>query len=111
MNGMEVEFLFGIEFLLYVTPDTFEEYRSELCGQSLSPTSHSSQMQVNPVARQQSMCCPSPKYSAVNARLLCQKRRETCTSRDKEHLGPSTKKRRRENEEHDPQPMKKHSLN
>jgi hypothetical protein len=79
MNGLEVDFLFRINFSLHVTPDIFEKYRSELLSQAstihamllqqshaLSP-SYSTQIQINPVNPQQPMCCPSPTDSAVNA--------------------------------------------
>jgi Cyclin len=80
MNGLEVDFLFRINFSLHVTPDIFEKYRSELLSQTstvqamllqqsqtLSLPSYSTQIQINPVNPQQPMCCPSPTDSAVNA--------------------------------------------
>ena len=80
MNGLEVDFLFRINFSLHVTPDIFEKYRSELLSQAntvqamllqqsqtLSPPLYSTQIQINPVNPQQPMCCPSPTDSAVNA--------------------------------------------
>jgi hypothetical protein len=36
MNGLEVDFLFRINFSLHVTPDVFDKYRAELVSHSLS---------------------------------------------------------------------------
>ena len=36
MNGLEVDFLFRINFSLHVTPDVFDKYRAELVSHSVS---------------------------------------------------------------------------
>jgi hypothetical protein len=36
MNGLEVDFLFRINFSLHVTPDVFEKYKAELVAHSIS---------------------------------------------------------------------------
>jgi hypothetical protein len=37
MNGLEVDFLFRINFSLHVTPELFEKYRAELLSHSVGP--------------------------------------------------------------------------
>lgn len=38
MNGLEVDFLFRINFSLHVTPEVYEQYRAELASQSAATT-------------------------------------------------------------------------
>lgn len=85
MNGLEVDFLFRINFSLHVTPDVFEKYRMELMVHSTSvPLSMSPMVEAQPapvmhsvhtmycedsaVATQQRVCAPqitpSPPHDA-----------------------------------------------
>lgn len=50
MNGLEVEFLFRINFSLHVLPDVFEKYRAELLSHSVEQKQHATHpMIVTPV--------------------------------------------------------------
>mmetsp|Transcript_14831 Transcript_14831/g.33657 ORF Transcript_14831/g.33657 Transcript_14831/m.33657 type:complete len:278 (+) Transcript_14831:944-1777(+) len=65
MNGLEVDFLFRINFSLHVTPEVFEKYRAELLSQATavhtaatSPTPMQHEMQVS--------VSPSPPSNTLN---------------------------------------------
>jgi len=50
MNGLEVDFLFRINFSLHVTPEVFEKYKAELLSHSVAaplPIEHSEVMQTS----------------------------------------------------------------
>ena len=50
MNGLEVDFLFRINFSLHVTPEVFEKYRAELWSHSTSTAMAPSEPQYNNVS-------------------------------------------------------------
>jgi hypothetical protein len=52
MNGLEVDFLFRINFSLHVTPELFQKYREELVSHSRGPSVQHMPMPVAPLIMQ-----------------------------------------------------------
>jgi hypothetical protein len=85
MNGLEVDFLFRINFSLHVTPDVFQKYRAELLSQACSagvdisfptPAPVHAPQQVHPMPVMQRQQTPAPlvsvQYSDQHTMLMHQ---------------------------------------
>lgn len=73
MNGLEVDFLFRINFSLHVTPELFEQYRAELLSHSgtgslpVAPPAQQSQIppQFNMMPQQQNFSSQIPHHETL----------------------------------------------
>lgn len=74
MNGLEVDFLFRINFSLHVTPEVFEKYRFELLSQAAACVALSMQQLITPINSTSAVSSHlqhQPNVSMPNTPVVC----------------------------------------